>query len=150
MNVALKPREQEVVVERDIKASRERVFAAWTDINQASLWWMPKDFTLLSCEMDVRPGGRWRREMRAADGGVFVKHGVYREIRPPERLVFTYLTEDGELANRETVVTVTLAEIPGGTRLTLRQTGLTSDAGLMSHRTGWTGAVDRLETFAAT
>jgi len=146
MNVALKPVGQELVIERDFRAPRARVFAAWTDINQASLWWMPRDFTLLSCEMDVRPGGRWRREMRSADGGVFVKHGVYREIVAPERLVFTYVTEDDGI-ERETVVTLTFAEIAGGTRLTLRQTGLTTDAGFASHRNGWTGAVESLDRF---
>ena len=81
-------------MQREIAAPRERVFAAWTDVRQASRWWAPRDFTTLSCEMDVRPGGVWRRRMRAPDGTVVTKHGVYREIVAPERLVFTYITED--------------------------------------------------------
>ena len=67
MNVMVKPAGSELVLTRDIAASRERLFAAWSDIRQASIWWAPRDFTLLSCEMDVRPGGVWRRRMRSPE-----------------------------------------------------------------------------------
>ena len=83
----------ELVLTRDIAAPRKRVFAAWTDARAASRWWVPQDCTPLSCEMDVRPGGAWRRRMRAPDGTVITKWGVYREVVVPERLVFTYRTE---------------------------------------------------------
>ncbi|MEA2851471.1 MAG: hypothetical protein QOE02_1490, partial [Rhodospirillaceae bacterium] len=61
MNVAAKSIADELVLTRDIAAPRERVFAAWADARAASRWWVPQDFTPLSCEMDVRPGGAWRR-----------------------------------------------------------------------------------------
>ena len=93
MNVAARSVADELVLTRDIAAPRERVFAAWTDARAASRWWAPQDFTPLSCEMDVRPGGAWRRRMRAPDGTVITKWGVYREVVAPERLVFTYSTE---------------------------------------------------------
>ena len=109
---------RELVITRDFNAPRKQVFAAWTEARLASRWWVPRDFTSLSCEMDVRPGGIWHRRMRAPDGAVFIKHGVYREIVTPERLVFTYITEDGAgIVDPETLVTVTFADLGGQTRL---------------------------------
>ena len=121
MNVALKPVANDLVMTRDFNAPRELVFAAWTDVRRASQWWAPRDCTPLSCEMDLRPGGAWRRRMRAPDGTVVTKWGVYREVAAPERLVFTYITEyaDGKV-DPETLVTVTFEDLGGRTRLMLR------------------------------
>ena len=150
MTVAATSLADELVITRDIAAPRERVFAAWTDIRQASRWWAPQDFTTLSCDMDARPGGAWRRRMRAPDGTVVTKRGVYHEIAAPERLVFTYRTESGGVIDPETLVTLTFADLGDRTRLTLRQTAFQSDAARLDHRGGWTGALERLATFIAT
>jgi uncharacterized protein YndB with AHSA1/START domain len=154
MNVALKPAGQELVITRDFKVPPARVFAAWTDMAKSSVWWVPKDCTLVSCEMDVREGGLWRRRMRGPDGSVITKHGVYREVVPPRgsavgRLVFTYNSEyaDGRV-DPQTLVTLIFAELEGGrTRFTLRHSGFWDDASRTSHTGGWTGVVERLEDF---
>ena len=150
MNVVEKPVANELVMTRDIAAPRERVFAAWTDAQQASRWWAPHDCTPLSCDMDVRPGGAWRRRMRAPDGTVVTKWGVYREVVAPERLVFTYRTESAGVTDPETLVTVTFADLGNRTRLTLRHTAFETDAARLDHQGGWTGALERLSTFIAT
>jgi uncharacterized protein YndB with AHSA1/START domain len=150
MNIVTRPVADELVLTRDIAAPRERVFAAWTDIRQASRWWVPPDVTPLSCEMDVRPGGAWRRRMRARDGTVVTKWGVYREVAAPERLVFTYRTESAGVIDAETLVTVTFADLGDRTRLTLRHTAFESDAARLDHQGGWTGVLERLSTFIAT
>jgi uncharacterized protein YndB with AHSA1/START domain len=149
MNVMLKPADSELVLTRELKAPRERVFAAWTDVEQASRWWVPQDCTLLSCKMDVRAGGGWHRRMRVPDGGVIAKWGEYREVVAPERLVFTYITEyaDGKV-DPETLVTVTFEDLGGRTRLTLRHERFWSEAARVSHTGGWTGALERLVAFA--
>lgn len=149
MNVALKPAPHEVVLTRDIGVPRERVFAAWTDPAQASLWWAPRDFETLSCEMDVRPGGLWHRRMRGPSGRVVVKRGAYREVAPPGRLVFTYMSDDDDAGvfDAETVVTVTLEDLGGRTRLTLRHAAFASEALGLDHRAGWSGCLDRLVAF---
>jgi uncharacterized protein YndB with AHSA1/START domain len=151
MNVALKPSDkpgdQALELVRVLKASRERVFAAWIDPDQASRWWLPQDCTLVSCKMDVRKGGGWHRRMRVPDGGVVSKWGEYREVTSPERLVFTYNTEyaDGRI-DPETLVTVTLEDLGDNrTRLTLRHERFWSEAASISHTGGWTGALNRLE-----
>jgi uncharacterized protein YndB with AHSA1/START domain len=148
MNVLLKPTGHELTVTRDIKASRERVFAAWTDPRQASIWWAPQDCTPLSCEMDVRPGGTWRRTMRVPDGTVITKHGVYREVLPPRILSFTYTTEyaDGTV-DPVTLVSVTLDEIGSGTRVTLRHVNFETQMSCDSHRGGWTSTLERIARF---
>jgi len=150
MNVAAKSIADELVLTRDIAAPRERVFAAWTDARAASRWWAPRDFTPLACEMDVRPGGAWRRRMRAPDGTVVTKWGVYREVTAPERLVFTYRTESAGVTDSETLVTVTFADLGTRTRLTLRHTAFETDAARVGHQGGWTGVLERLATFIAT
>ena len=139
----------ELVMKREVAAPRERVFAAWTDVAKAGHWWAPRGFTTLSCEMDVRPGGAWRRRMRAPDGALITKYGVYREIAAPERLVFTYNTDGGGIADPETLVTLTFADLGGRTRLTLRHTLFETDAQASDHEGGWTGCLERLATFIA-
>jgi uncharacterized protein YndB with AHSA1/START domain len=150
MTVVVKPVAAEFVLSREFDAPRAQVFAAWTDVRQASRWWAPKDFTPLSCDMDLRPGGAWRRRLRAPDGSITTKHGIYREIVPPERLVFTYITEhvDG-IIDPETLVTVTFADLGGRTRLTLKHTAFESDEARADHQGGWTGALQRFSAFIA-
>ena len=118
------------------------MFAAWTDPGRPSRWWAPQDCTPLSCKMDVRPGGAWRRRMRAPDGTVITKWGVYREVMAPERLVFTYKTEDADgMVDPETLVTVTFADLGGRTRLTLRHARVRDRSGAaQTTQGGWTGS----------
>ncbi len=148
MNIAIDPKQHELVLTREFRAPRERVFAAWTDPKQAARWWVPRDCTLVSCKMDVRPGGGWHRRMRWGDKGVVTKWGEYREIVAPERLVFTYITQfaDGSI-EPETLVTVTFEDLGGRTRLTLRHEAFRSEEASISHTGGWTGALERLGGF---
>ena len=149
MNVVVKPETSELVINREIAAPRLAVFTAWTDPERAALWWAPREVTLLSCKMDVRPGGHWHRRMRNSKGEVFVKRGTYREVVSPERLVFTYTTDyESGAVDPETVVSLTFVELaPKRTRLTLWQTGFESDIVRESHTGGWTSAVERLDAF---
>jgi uncharacterized protein YndB with AHSA1/START domain len=120
----------------------------WTEPEHLVVWWGPRGFTTISGRLDVRPGGAWSRSMRASDGSVIRKHGVYREIMAPERLVLTYITDDGAgKPGPETLVTVTFADLGGKTRLTLRQTGFQSVAARDDHRRGWTGALERFAAY---
>jgi len=148
MNVMLKPA-QELELVRDYKAPRERVFAAWTDPDKTARWWVPQDCTLVSCKMDVRPGGGWHRRMQVPSGGVIAKWGEYREIAAPERLVFTYNTQyaDGAV-DPETLVTVTFEALDAGrTRLTLRHERFWSEPAAISHTGGWASALERFQQF---
>ena len=111
--------QQELFLTRELNAPRERVFAAWTDPHQASVWWAPQDCTPLSCEMDVRPGGVWRFVMHGPDGVDYKNKIVFVEVVKPERLTYRHA---GEEVHDEVKfhTTVTFADRDGKTELTLR------------------------------
>src|SRR5688572_9632971 len=79
--------DRELVISRIIDAPRERVFAAWT--RQFAQWWGPHGMRTPFHEMDLRPGGVFRTVMRAPDGTEYPTRGVFLEVVPPERIVFT-------------------------------------------------------------
>jgi uncharacterized protein YndB with AHSA1/START domain len=86
-NVTL-PTDREILLTRTFEAPRAAVFDAWTKAKHVKHWWDPSGIPLSSCEIDLRPGGSFRW-VNSAHGGEHAFAGVYREITPPERLVFT-------------------------------------------------------------
>ena len=140
------PLERELVIARTINARRELVFAAWTDPRLAAQWWGPVNYPAAHVEMDVRPGGAWRICLRSTEGGPDLwQGGVFREIVAPERLVFTFAWEEEDERGLETLVTVTLADAGGKTRMIFRQAPFQSDKERDGHRWGWNSAFDRLD-----
>jgi uncharacterized protein YndB with AHSA1/START domain len=136
--------ERELVITRLVDAPRDMVFGAWTDPKQAMQWWGPEGFAVVALEMDVRPGGRWRKCMRAPDGKDYWRKGVYREVVAPERLVFTYVPDDPLGApGHETLVTVTFEPRGAKTMMTLRHGGFESKPAQESHLGGWTSCIER-------
>ena len=113
--------DREIVLVRVLDASRDAVFAAWTDADAFCQWFGPEGFTCTVREMDVRPGGRARFDMVAPDGTVFANRFGYVEVVPDERLVMDHgFDVDDDPARFR--VTITLDEQGDGkTVLTLRQ-----------------------------
>jgi uncharacterized protein YndB with AHSA1/START domain len=109
--------ERETVVTRAFAAPRTKIFDALTRPDQLARWYGPRGWSLAVCEVDLRQGGAWHFVMRRAGGTEFGMRGVYREVAPPQRLVYTQ-TFDLEDFPGESLVTVTLAEDRGGTTLT--------------------------------
>lgn len=117
--------ERELVVTRTFAAPAHIVFEAWTTPEIFKRWWAPKSIgvPLLSCEMDVRTGGKYRLEFGTDASSTWVFFGKYLEVIPNERLVWTNEEEvDGA------VTTVTFAEEDGKTRLVLRDLYPSKDA----------------------
>jgi uncharacterized protein YndB with AHSA1/START domain len=142
--------DRDLVVTRIFDAPRRLVFEAWIDAQHAAHWWGPQGFVPVSCEMDVRPGGAWRRAMRSPDGRLHVGRGIYREIVVPERLVFTYAWVDADgRPGHETLVSVIFAERAGKTELTLRQSGFATATARDAHREGWTSCLERFAEYLA-
>jgi uncharacterized protein YndB with AHSA1/START domain len=138
-----------LIITRLFNAPRERVFEAFVDTKQALQWMGPRGFSMTHWEADVRPGGVWRGCMRATDGSGELWHGgVYREIVPNERLVFTFAWE---FAGRgpETLVTITFEDRGGKTLLTFRQGVFDTAENCEGHRAGWESEFDRLAGYAA-
>ncbi len=142
--------DRELVITRVFDAPRELVFKAWTDPEHVANWWGPHGFTVTSIEMDVRPGGKWRKCMRSPAGKEYWRHGVYQEVVEPERLVFTYFSDDLHSdPGHEMVVTITFAEQGGKTMMIFRQAEFLSVAERDAHRGGWTESIERCAVYLA-
>jgi uncharacterized protein YndB with AHSA1/START domain len=140
------PAERALVITRIFDAPRELVFEAWTDERHAMNWWGPRHHPATQVDMDVRPGGRWRHCLRSVETGADLWHGgEFREVVPPERLVFTFAWEEEGERGLETLVTVTFDDVGGKTRMTMRQTPFQSLGERDGHHEGWSSAFDRLE-----
>ncbi|MFO1510614.1 MAG: SRPBCC domain-containing protein [Steroidobacteraceae bacterium] len=107
--------DRELVVTRAFNAPARLVFAAWTRPELFKQWWLPKSMgmTLVSCEMDVRTGGKYR--LGFGDGMDFF--GRYLEVTPHSRLVWT----NEESGDSGSVTTVTFEEKDGRTLLVLSE-----------------------------
>ncbi|NUL82220.1 MAG: SRPBCC family protein [Armatimonadetes bacterium] len=106
----------EIVVIRTVNAPARLVFEAWTKAELFRRWWVPKSYglNLVSCEMDVRAGGRYRLAF-LHEGSTMEFFGTYLEVTPDSRLVWT--NDEGDAG--QTVTTVTFEEIEGKTLLTV-------------------------------
>jgi uncharacterized protein YndB with AHSA1/START domain len=113
---ATKRGDREIVITREFDAPRDLVFKVMTDPKLIPSWWGPRRFTTTVDKMDVRPGGKWRFVHKAADGGTHGFRGEYKEIKPPERIVWTFEWEG--LPGHISVETLELEDIGGRTRMT--------------------------------
>jgi len=100
-----------IVFTRTFAVSREQVFEAWTKPEHVACWWDPAKVPLAECEIDLRPGGAFKFVARGAQG-IPPFSGTYREVTPPERLVFEAMGAIGrvvlETAGSLTLMTVTI------------------------------------------
>ncbi len=108
-----------LVIKRHFNAPPERVFAAFTKKDLMQAWYGPENMTAPRCEVDARVGGKYRVELHSPSGAVHIVTGEFKEIRPPERLVYTWGWLEGAGRGPETLVTLTFASGDGGTDLTL-------------------------------
>lgn len=107
--------DREVEVTRRFDAPQSLVFEAWSSCEHLAHWWGPRGYDLVGCELDLRPGGKYRFVQRAPDGSTHAFHGTYSEIQRPERMVFSQVYEP--VPDQEVLVTTTLTEIDGHTAL---------------------------------
>jgi uncharacterized protein YndB with AHSA1/START domain len=148
---------QAIVIVRTIHAARELVWKAWTEPEHFMRWWGPKDFTSPHCSIDLRVGGRYLNCMRSPRGRELWTTGVYREIVEPERIVYTdsWCDEQGTVVPGtrygfsadfplESLVTVTLADLGGKTRMTMTHAGLTRGDDFDTTENGWLESFDKL------
>ena len=136
---------------RRFKAPRRRVFDAFSTFDALKLWLGPDPCTVVGGEVNFRVGGSYRAEVQpnrsggcATDSrGLVIVVGTYREIKPPERIVFTWRWLNDDEAP-ETVVTIELEASGQETVLSLTQSGFASDDSRDRHEHGWTGSFDKL------
>ncbi len=129
-------------ITRIIRASRQEVFDAWTNPASVKQWMCLEGSTVSFIELDVRVGGAFRIDMRHPDGETTVLTGVYREVIPPKKLVFTWLSKHTKY--RESLVTVELFAQGNATQLVLTQVQLPDEEAVQLHTAGWTELMERL------
>ncbi len=99
----------------------------------------------LSVEVDVRPGGRFSVVFRLLNGDEHNPTGIYREVVPEKKLVFTWDLPGSP--EPQSLVTLRLKPFEGGTELTLTHEHLPDEAACTSHEQGWNGLLDKLPVF---
>jgi len=138
-----------LTLKRRLNAAPEKVYAAWTDPQKITRWFVPSSVKAGSeqASIDARVGGRFRVSFSKEDGEYYEVGGVYREVVPNQRLVFSWAWHS--TPERESLVTVTLKPDGGGTLLTLHHERLFDQAARDGHERGWTGMLDNLEKHLA-
>ncbi|MBY0305582.1 MAG: SRPBCC domain-containing protein [Sphingomonas sp.] len=154
-------------ITRTFAASRNRVWAAWTEPEQLAAWFGPKDSAGSILAFDLRPGGEWRGRMEAPDGAEMFSKFVFQVVEPCARLVWVHGFADAE-GNRarapfaplfplEMLTTVLFSEAEGGTRIDLSWEPIDATpeecaffAEMMASMTGgWSGSFDQLDALFA-
>ena len=156
-NVVAERGKQEIVITRVFDAPRELVWKAWIDPEHFQRWWGPKDYSCPFCQMDLRVGGKYLNCMRSPEGQEYWSTGVYREIIPMERIVFTdcFADEQGNVVPAaqygmssdfplEMLVEVTFEEQDGKTKMTLKHIGIPTGPEHKGAQQGWNESFDKL------
>lgn len=128
-------------VRQHVRASRERVFDAWTD--QASIvhWWGPPGVTCTHAEVDLRVGGSFRLANKMPDGSTVWITGVYEEVDRPRGLVHSW-TVDSKSTRPPERVTIDFTERDGGTDITITHSGIATAEMREGHEAGWLGCAE--------
>jgi uncharacterized protein YndB with AHSA1/START domain len=134
-----------LTLKRRLNAPPSKIYRAWTDAAKISRWFGPEDAEILRAETDVRVGGRFRIVFRGPDGEEHDVGGVYREVVPNQKLVFTWAWRS--TPERESLVTVALKRDGDGTLLTLLHEQFFDEAARDRHGRGWNGTLDKLESY---
>jgi uncharacterized protein YndB with AHSA1/START domain len=149
MNLDIDP-ELDLVFERTVPVSPERVFRAWTEPELIKKWFTPAPWKTVEAEIDLRPGGRFRTVMESPEGERFDNTGCVLEVEPNRKLAFTDALGPGyrPLAEPFFSAIVLIEPAPGGTRYTAIARHGTSENRRkheeMGFHTGWSTALDQL------
>jgi uncharacterized protein YndB with AHSA1/START domain len=130
-----------LVIRKLIPASREEVFAAWSDPAGMRSWMCPGDVILAEAQLDFRVGGRFRILMKG-EREDYDHTGTYLEIEPPSKLSFTWISKGTDF--KTTLVTVQLFEREAATELILTHERFPSADRVRQHKGGWGQIVGRL------
>lgn len=131
-----------LTIRRTVAAPRERVFHAWSDPAAMRQWLCPVGSTVTEAVAEARVGGRYRVVMQPDDGGApSIAYGTYREVVPPERLVFTWHWEHQPV---ETLVTVELHDLGTETEVVLVHEQFPDTGARDRHNQGWASSLEHL------
>ena len=136
-----------LTLNRSYPVAPEKVWRAWTDPQALKRWWGPGEDDLVSVvDLDVRKDGKFRIVFGGPEGKAHEVQGVYREVVPHRKLVFTW-TWPNSTPERESVITIELRAAGGGTEFVFRQEQFIDATVRDNHRRGWTGSFVKLDKF---
>ena len=136
-----------LTLNRRYPVAPEKVWRAWTDAEAVKNWWSPGPGEPVSlAELDVRVGGRLRIVFGGADGKANECAGVYKEVVPNRKLVFTW-SWPNTTPDRISVVTIEFRGSAQGTDLVFKHEQFFDEQARDSHRKGWTAILEKLEAF---
>jgi len=141
------PVKPSLTLKRRLNARPEKVFAAWTQPAQIVNWFGPDAGPVTSAELDVRTGGRYAMAFNTLDGEEHHVSGVYQEVIPNEKLVFSWAWRS--TPERVSLVTVLIKPDGAGSMLTLVHEQFFDEDARDRHRYGWSGSLDKLERYLA-
>jgi uncharacterized protein YndB with AHSA1/START domain len=134
-------------IKRTYPAKRDRVFRAWTDRAELSRWFAPSaDYTAVVPELELRVGGQYRLEMHHKGGNVHSVSGAYQEIKPPEKIVFTWRW-DGDTSPEPSLVTIEFHDLGNSTEVAITHERLPNLEERDKHAQGWSGCLEQLAKF---
>jgi uncharacterized protein YndB with AHSA1/START domain len=135
-------------IRRTLEAPVASVYAAWTDPEEVNQWMAPSDdFGPTEATIDLRVGGRYSISMRGPDGEVHRVSGVYREVVPNRKLVYTWAWQS--TPERESLVTVEFHPAGQRTELVLTHTRFFDTEARDKHNHGWIGCLDRFGRYVS-
>ena len=143
-SLAIKP---SLTLKRRLNAPPQTVYAAWTDPEKILKWFGPDSGPVEEAFTDVRVGGRYAVTFSTEDGEQHHVSGIYREVVPNQKLVFTWAWRT--MPERESLVTVLIKPDGAGSILTLIHEQFFDEPARDRHREGWTGCLDKLESYLA-
>lgn len=136
-----------LALSRTYPVAPEKVWRAWTDPQAVKKWWGPGPGEPVSAaELDVRVGGKFRIVFGGPDGKAHECAGVYKEVVPNRKLVFTWCWPN-TTPERVSVVTIEFRSSPAGTDLIFKHEQLFDEKVRDDHQRGWSGTLDKLGGF---
>lgn len=140
------PRARRVDVARVFDCPQALLYRAWTDPQHFSRWWGPRGWQAYDCQLDVRPGGRWRSSFRRPGGDDIHIGGQYLEVEPPARISFSWNSYGTLSRDDESLVEIEFVPLGQQTELRITHTKLTTgEAEDMD--IGWASALDSLQSY---
>jgi uncharacterized protein YndB with AHSA1/START domain len=138
-----------IQLRRTFAAPRERVFRAWTDAREFALWFHPTtDHTTIISRLDVKVGGKYSLEMHHKDGNVHKLSGTYQQIKPPEKLSFTWRWSN-DPPGQETLVSLDFLDHGNATEMVLLHGQFPDAETREKHNHGWLGCFEQLQNYLA-
>ena len=154
-NEVQKPDDATLIVTRLLNATPERAFQAWTSAEHIQQWMRPEPGMVIPlASMDLRVGGKYRIQMKMPDGEFFTAVGEFREVKAPERLVYTWDWEKdgsgaefGEVEGRPSLITVEFLKRGEGTEFVLTHSRFATVESRDNHAQGWGKIVEGFAKF---